>query len=218
MRRRSGTFVSGANNQVPWDARGGMACYGRMSRPRLADPISAEGMVRTRFKRADGSLLGNNLSGTLVLTEFYARVAAGLVARSALEMLRLDALPVGAIVVIVIDIPVRRRIFERIGVVRSYLCHRLKLLQSMLYASAHVACAAPARPSLQLLSLELGSTPSAPSRSAGKASLNWIGCRSAWFHFTPFFGDREPARLPRCWRSTKRGGCAIGFADQVFIR
>src|SRR5208282_4458415 len=74
------------------------------------------------------------------------------------------------------------------------------------------------RPCVQLPSSEPGSAPSSLSRIAGKASLNWIGCRSTWCNPTPFRAEREAARsrLPRCWRSTKRG-CRFEFARQLFV-
>jgi hypothetical protein len=57
------------------------------------------------------------------LTELDALFAAQLAASSALAMLMLDALPVGAIIVIVIHVSVLRWILGRIGVVRCYLSH-----------------------------------------------------------------------------------------------
>ena len=67
--------------------------------------------------------MGNRIQNAL-LAQFDALVAGGLVpGRIADEMLRLDAPSIRAVIVIVIDVPVGRRIFGGIGVIWADLCH-----------------------------------------------------------------------------------------------
>jgi len=82
-----------------------------------------------------------------------------------------------------------------------------------------LACAGLGSPSVQLLFLEPGPTPSSLARSAGKGSLYWIGCRrSAWPKPTPFRGEREPTRLPRCGQLSAGTGIAGSALPVRFYR
>ncbi len=67
--------------------------------------------------------MGNHVPATGILTELDALFAAFLAASAALTMLGLDALPIRAIVVIVVHVPMLRRVFARIGVIRRPLSH-----------------------------------------------------------------------------------------------
>jgi len=57
------------------------------------------------------------------LAESDAHVASRLVASTLFHVLRLDALAVLAVIVVVVDVAVLRRILDRVGVVRRYLRH-----------------------------------------------------------------------------------------------
>jgi|GEM_PF-4100837 len=59
----------------------------------------------------------------LMLTKLNTLIASRFAARSAFTMLRLDSLTVRAVIVIVVDVSMFRRIFLRICVIWRYLCH-----------------------------------------------------------------------------------------------
>ena len=94
-----------------------------MSRLWAPNFVLAASLVRARFERADRATMGNHVPATGILTELDALFAAFLAASAALTMLGLDALPIRAIVVIVVHVPVLRRVLRRIGMVRRPLSH-----------------------------------------------------------------------------------------------
>jgi hypothetical protein len=94
-----------------------------MSRLWVPNFVLAASLVRARFERADWATMGNHIPATGVLAELDAFFAAFLAASAALTMLRPDALPVRAIVMIVVHVPVLRRVLRRIGMVRRPLSH-----------------------------------------------------------------------------------------------
>ena len=65
--------------------------------------------------------MGNHLSGVAALTELDALLATRFPASPGQAMFFLDALPIWAVVVIVIDLSVLRRVLLRVRVVRRYL-------------------------------------------------------------------------------------------------
>ena len=83
----------------------------------------AAGVVRARLKRTDRPALGSRFPRTGSLAKPDALFAARLAARTVDAILRLDSLSVFAIVVIVVNVPVFRRVFRDTRVVRPYLCH-----------------------------------------------------------------------------------------------
>jgi hypothetical protein len=196
-----------------------MARIGNLPRPRTINLVSATDLVRARLERANRPLLGNHLSGTLMLTKLNTFVTTGFIASPALEMLRLDAFPVWAIVVIVMDVPMRGRILRRVSVVRGNFRHRQKPLLFMPYVYARAVCVAVARPSAQPLSSALEPVPALPARIAGKANLSWIGCRLPCAQFSAGRGERGSARprLPRNCRSTKHNWFGFDLTGQFLV-
>lgn len=62
------------------------------------------------------------------LAEPNALLTAWLASVALFPMFRLDFLALEAVVVIVIDLSVLRRLFDRVRVVRRYLCHLISFL------------------------------------------------------------------------------------------
>jgi hypothetical protein len=69
-------------------------------------------------------VLGNYISGTGMLAELDAFVAARFATSPIFTVFRLDSLSIWTVIVIVVHISMCRRIFNRVCVVRSYLGHR----------------------------------------------------------------------------------------------
>jgi hypothetical protein len=67
--------------------------------------------------------LGNYVSAKTKLAELDAFLTLGLTTGTLLKMFRHDPLTIWAIVVVVMDLPMPRRFFDGVGMVRSYLRH-----------------------------------------------------------------------------------------------
>ena len=60
----------------------------------------------------------------MVLTELDALIAAELTASALLLMLQLYSFSVGAVVVVMINVSVLRRVFFRVRMISGYFCHQ----------------------------------------------------------------------------------------------
>ena len=90
--------------------------------------MSAARLVFGIRKRANGTEVGDRFSGTNLLAEPNTLFASWTTALSFRAMPRLDPLPVRAVIVIVVDVPVFRRLFLRIRVIWSALGHSYPFL------------------------------------------------------------------------------------------
>ena len=115
---------------------------------RPAGSFAATGMGCARRERADRPALGNYVPRS-VLAKPDAFLAARLVPGSVYAMLGLDFLPVRAVIVIVMDIPMLRRVFERVRVVRRYLCHWASLLSEESYQIINALSQTRSTPGIQ---------------------------------------------------------------------
>ena len=169
-----------------------------------------------------------------MLTEFNARIAARLIAgRIADEVFGLDPPSIRAVIVIVVHVPVARRIFQRVCVIWAYLCHYQRFLclpagNNWQFRPCVCVCAVSAesqRPLRPPLSLGPRSAPSLPSRTAGKTSGSWVGrplghlLPYAQFSASRLEVGSARVRAPRpCRRSTKRRGRGFDLTDQLLVR
>lgn len=100
-----------------------MARCGNLSNSWPADSSTSAHLDRARCQRTYGASLGNNFSGTIMLTEFNAFIASLLSAGAVFAMPRFNSFPVWAIIAIVVNISVFGGIFLRVRIVRSHFSH-----------------------------------------------------------------------------------------------
>src|SRR2546425_6768916 len=120
----------------------------RTDQKEIEDRPFGVSVVCARRKRANRPRMGSRIEETAMLAEPNALFAAQLVSCSAFAMARQDALPVRAVVVIVIDVPMLGRILSGVCVVRRHLRHRESFPATSLgrryYAITKSASLAPA--------------------------------------------------------------------------
>src|ERR1700680_2421711 len=122
MRGWPRAFVPRAHRSLSRNARGGLARRECLPRIRFAGSMPTPNLAHSRRQRTERALLGSYVSETAVLVERDALIAARFTVRPVGPILRQYPLSIGALFVIVVNVPLLGLLF-RCRVVRFAFRH-----------------------------------------------------------------------------------------------